>query len=476
MNKYTQQLLEQINSKLKTCPLIYFSREVERALGLEELLENYHIACVEDHYIVDQLMAKGFDVFCIDKYEEQLDKNSTINLYNHPKTQEWIKKISKTKSFYSQFFKIFGPLMRSVTTQSGITLNNPVLVSRMFEDKLSQLRMLQQNNVPLPKTLIVELKDYLYDSLKEELGTTMVIQLDKAHTGGGTFVIKSEEEWVKAVKKIRGTQAKVAEFIDGEAYTINGCVTNKGIYISGLQYQITGVPELTSGVGTTVGNDWSYVSCDQSVINKDLLRIISRIGNMMQQDDYRGLFGVDLILKGNLWYVIEINARQTANIPMQSKLEILADRVPLALINLAEFLNIEIPFKPFSEIYPLEGSQVFLRAKDDNFKINHEVKSGVYRLQGDNSAMDWKRAISIVKEDVIFIDEEKDKPLIWQHDGYSINHVTNGGFVVLSQRKDNIKSKHEELLRFQFKNQIVHDGKVAPWILEAMKSIEGMMK
>ena len=60
-DKYVQYI-DQINQQLKQTPLIYVCVELERALGLEDLLENYHVICYQDSQIVDQLLEKGVDV------------------------------------------------------------------------------------------------------------------------------------------------------------------------------------------------------------------------------------------------------------------------------------------------------------------------------------------------------------------------------------------------------------------------------
>ncbi len=488
MNTNTQRLLDQVNTKLKNMPLFYFSREVERSIGLENLLENYHIACIEDHYIVDQLIKNGKSINCLEKHGIKLDANSSLNLLSSKEILDWMNKITNGKEFYAQFFQPTTPAIVKIQSMNGTLLNNDYKLNRFFENKLSQYQTLKNNAIKIPKGEIVDCSLTNYAELKKKYGEKIVIQLDRAHTGSGTFFIESLENWDEFIKNYNGNIVKVTEYISGEPYTLNACIASSKIYISGLQYQITGYSELTDGKGSTVGNDWSYANTINEDLKSRIVDEMQKIGEVMQDKGYRGLFGVDLIVNGDDVKIIEINARQTANIPMQTKIELQSDVVPLSLLHLAEFLNIKIPFEPAKELYNLEGSQVFLRAKENEFKINNSIQSGIYRLQSDNSARDWKEGG--FKGGVIMLDEDGDKPLIWQSDGYSVENIHDGGLILLVQKVGTIKKRFEELARMQFKSQIVHSGpsggqtikptsrvgKLAPWTLEAMSTIERMIK
>src|SRR5690606_8657927 len=140
--------------------------------------------------------------------------------------------------------------------------------------------------------------------------------------------------------KYLGNVVKIAEYVAGDAYTVNACITKKGVFVAGLQYQITGVRELTAGEGSTVGNDFSYANKLGSSIRVKIFEVTKKVGEIMQRDGFRGLFGLDIVVRMGEIYIIEINARQTANIPLQTKLEFLQDKIPLSLINLAEWLGV----------------------------------------------------------------------------------------------------------------------------------------
>lgn len=478
MNKFANILLKKVNEKLRDKPLVYFSKDGERALGLEKYLTNYFIASIEDNYIVDQL-SKTKRVFSADRNKINLGVRSTNELVNSDEVAKWILSIKGGDGFYAQLFQFNQPSIFHLNKLGGIVLNNNSKLNRKFEDKLSQFHIFRENQIEVPQSEVHQVLGQDLSDILQKLsfnpriskeGILFVCQLNRGHTGSGTFFIKNSSDWSEFAKANLGNLVKISEHIVGDAYTINGCVTQKGVFVSGLQYQITGIKELTAGMGSTVGNDFSFARFLKQHLKDEIYETTTRVGEIMSRDGYRGLFGLDFIVTKGKAYLIEINARQTANIPFQTKLELLQGKIPLALINLAEWLDIEIDIEPFEEIEDLEGSQVFLRSKKDNFIVADNIKSGVYRLQSDNSAMIQNHS------NVIRIDEEGDKPLIWQHDGYSLEDIEVGGFLLMVQKKGALRQKFDEVARMQFKqgSMINHGNRVIlkPWILEAMKEIE----
>jgi len=453
MNNLTKNLLDLVNNKLIEKPLIYFSREVERSIGLENLLNNYYIACIEEHYIVDQLLNKDSSkVFCLSKYYS-IESKSTHDLINNPLTNEWVDNIIKNKPYYSQMFQFNAPTFQKINKSGGKVLNNANHLNRQFEGKINQYKMLKDNNITIPDGFIIESNNITYQEIIKKLGSNFVLQLDRSTTGGGTFFITSEEEWNLFLRNYLGNVIKVTKLIIGETYTINGCITKKGIFISGLQYQLTGYSELTSAKGSTVGNDWSYANQLSSILKNKIYTETKKIGEIMSKEGFKGLFGIDLVVEDEKIYIIEINARQTANIPMQTKLELVANLTPLSLFHIAEFMNIEISEDPPKEIIELEGAQVFLRSKVDNFKVQNNLRSGIHKLSKD-----------------------KDISLSWEREGYSINDLRGEEVIFLAQKKGVIKNVNEELSRIQFKNKIINNGKITPWILKTMTEIEKILK
>lgn len=474
MNSTTKLLLDKVNSKLENSSYFYISRDSERSLGLENYLKNFNVICIEDSPVVDGLIDKSIPVFCSERENIEIPHKSTLNLLKQIETINWINN-RKKDSLFVQFFQFSQPAKSIVEKLGGTVLNNSAELNRTFENKFSQFKIFKENNVVIPKSYIIEAVNLNYHDITAELGAKFIIQKDIAHTGSGTFFVESEEDLIKIMPLISGNDVKISKFIEGKTFTINGCIAGGKVFVSGLQYQITGITELADGKGTTVGNDWCYANQIVDTTKQKIVNEVKKIGNIMIKYGYKGLFGIDLALDNNdNIFIIEINARQTANITMQTRLELETDITPLALLHIAELMNIEIEEEPRNDLVNLNGSQVFLRAKTENMQIQNHIMSGVYRLQGDNSAVNWETDTK--KENVIFLDEDMDKPIIFQNKGYCINDIANGGFVLTVQKEGQNKEKGEEIARIQLKQQIIFDGVLSPWVLELFSELENLLK
>lgn len=454
MNTQTQRLLEKVNDKIKEKPLFYFSKEAERGIGLEPYLENYHFVASNNDFIAKQVNA------------EIVHANSSQALF----TQDLLTSYNHT-GFYAQSFYHSLPLQFKIKHNGGKLLNPPANVSKQFENKLFNQNLFRNPSVNFPKNIVANLdsecaKDFEYP---------FVIQFEKSHTGTGTFIIHDKDEFINVVKQFKATSCKISEFIEGIPITINACVTNSNIYVAGIQYQITGIEPFTNRKSTTVGNDFEYGALFLEKHKEEIKKLMNSIGETMRKKGFLGLFGTDVIIRDSEIFLIEVNARQTANIPLQTQLELYADVTPLHLIHLCYFLDIDVE-KIEHEFIPLYGSQIFLRSNNNKFVVNSTVQSGMYRLQSDNSAFDWEDGNPKLKKSVLFIDENKDQPLIFQKEAYQIKDLKEGGFLLFAQPKDSVRNETEELARFQFNTGIVQDGKVTPWISDAMKMLRFMLQ
>ncbi len=472
MNTKVKELIDKVNDKLRLNPLIYISKDPERSLGLENYLENYHVICIDNNHITQSLKNK-LDIFST--LDNNVDVKTIVDALKNESVINKIKDISHGNLFYTQFFQYQKPSSWSIQNLGGNVLNNSPELNRLLEDKISQTKLFNDFNISLPKHLITRLGEKSYEELSAILGSNLVIQLNRAHTGLGTFFVNNSSEYQEILERFRGNDVRVSEFINGSSYTINAIVRNDSTVIYGpLQYQITGVDVLTKGLGTTCGNDWSYGNKLDSNTKLKIYSELNKIGSLLNKHSFIGHFGIDLLIDSDFnIYVIEVNARQTANSSLETKLAIIQDKVPLMLLNLCEQLNIEYEIDS-KELINLEGSQVFLRTKNDIETINNSVKSGIYRLQSDNSAIDWDSLK--VKDNVIFLDEDRDKPLIFQNDGYSVEDIVDGGFLLLTAPKESIKFKSDEKARIQLTTQSVIENKLSPWIIETMIEIERLMK
>jgi hypothetical protein len=472
-------LLEKVNHATKNSPIFFATNDAERALGLEKVLNHYHILCIDDNNIIDYLLEKQVKVFCLEK---ELGKTNAIfrnsnRLLRHKLTKEYIKGFAPKNGFF-MFFKIAPNLEKTARKMNFKVLNTSSDLNREFELKMPQYRFLRKLDIYLPKTEILVLKEANYKELVDKLGKDFIIQFNRGHTGGGTLEIDSKDqlEELKAIFPHR--VVRISQKIIGPAYTLNACITKHGVAWGGLSYQITGVEECTSKKLATVGNDWSYPKILDKNIKKKIGRFTSTIGKCMKKRGFKGMFGLDLVIeeRTNKPHIIEINARQPASIPMFTKLQLSKNQIPLNLLAIAEFMKIkyEIDVSKYNEeaSAPFEAAQLFIRNKFSNpAKVVGGLKPGSYRLVGDNSAYNWESGKPELKKNVLTLEEAKDKPLVMQAENYALGE-NNLGLLILCTKEGKVVNENAEVARIQAKQTLMNkEGKLKMWLQEIVNGI-----
>jgi hypothetical protein len=251
-------------------------------------------------------------------------------------------------------------------------------------------------------------------------------------------------------------------------------VTRGGIYLGGLSYQITGTPGLAHTESATIGNDFAYRPQITSSHLAEITSQMTLLGEHMRANGYLGMFGVDLIVDDKSYKLIEINARQPASIPLFTKIQLLGKQVPLSLIHLAEFAGLTLEIDPVAysaeAMSPTEYAQVFIRA-DRTMVSKAQVTMGIYRLQSDNSAIDWSK--NEIKANTLFLDENQDKPLIFYKHAYSIEELEQQpGILILAPLKGKTIKAGQELGRLQINQSAIINGELKPWIRESLLAIK----
>lgn len=464
--------IDSVNRFLAGKSLYYFSREVERGLGLENVLTNFHLVHIQNSQYTNYFKDTGVKYFCLeDSCEINSINGGSRRLYQDKNVLDYLANNNKQEN-YVQTFKV-SPSFEKLTAQNGLKLLNTTSeLNRKYEDKLSQYEILG-DQVKFPKTIITNLGELTYLQIVQKLGDKFTLQFARGHTGKGTYIIETEEDFNDASKDNAGRKARFAEFIEGIAYTLNACITKKGVFVGGLSLQITGEKGLTTNPGATVGNDWSRRTNLDKV--DDLAKQVSIIAAKMASDGFRGLFGVDFLVKdtGEV-FIIEINARQTASIPMYTKLQLITQEVPLSLIHLMEFFGLDINLSPSEynqrNIMAQPYSQIYIRA-EQQLEIRHQVDMGLYRLQGDNAAIN--RYTDEVEKTTIFLDEDRDKALLFQKYATNIGDMDRQGILLLTNIEGRIVNPGDEIARINLNQTAVSEnGRVYPWIVEALQSIK----
>lgn len=211
--------------------------------------------------------------------------------------------------------------IEELATKKGFKLLNPsAALAETIENKVTQVSWLGDLAKLLPPHKVGLVKNISRD-------TTGILQWAHSHTGGGTTHLEKELDLTSLQEKFPEREARVSKYIKGPMFTANVVVAKDKILVGNISYQITGIPPFTDNPFSTIGNDWSVPS---TILTESHLQEFDRmaiaIGEKLQKEGWKGLFGVDIIYdeEGDKLFLIEINARQSASTTYESQLQVKA--------------------------------------------------------------------------------------------------------------------------------------------------------
>jgi hypothetical protein len=185
---------------------------------------------------------------------------------------------------------------------------------------------------------------------------------------------------------------RAAAFVEGLAVTVNGCVSTRGCAIGAPMVQLTGEPELTPHALGSCGNDWT-AAAELGLASGDLPGLARRVGVALAEEGYRGIFGVDAVIRPSGEAVlIEANPRLVASIAMHTQLELDAGVEPLLARHLAAFLD-PASEPPIDEAGPaLRGGQIILHNTAPRpLSVGRRLRAGVYAYGSDHRELAFRR-------------------------------------------------------------------------------------
>lgn len=334
-----------LNDYLKNQPVVYVTRDIERALGFDLDTQGYFI--ISNYSDFAKAICENKNNVLLIKAERQLDTWELLQLLSHSESQHhWdeesfevyigSKKI-KLSEYKNQLFERFLSVSPADRNEPNILvfkntpqiekicqennwplLNPPAELSNKVEEKISQLDWLGDLKKYLPGYSVDMVKDIQFQNNK------FIIQFNRSHTGSGTILIENQEQLNEIKNKFPERLARTAKYIDGPLFTNNNIVAKDNILIGNINYQITGLKPFTDLPFSTIGNDWGfthkYLSKEQI---KKYHQMVTNIGEKLRQDGWIGLFGVDIAIddKTGELYLVEINCRQPASTTYESQLQ-----------------------------------------------------------------------------------------------------------------------------------------------------------
>jgi hypothetical protein len=324
--------MHELHKALSLRPVLYITRDIERALGIPISTKNYFIVTNSSPFA--KQVAKGHKNVVLIAKKKVLD---THELLSDPRTKQLLKKTNGRVMVFKNTTQI-----EKICAANGWQLLNPKAeLANRVEQKLSQLQWLGPLRKYLPPHKVMKCKELswpLNNNRTIEQYNNYIIQFNHAHTGLGTILVESQKQIGELKNKFPNREVRVTQFISGAVFTNNNVVWGKKILCGNINFQITGLKPFTDQPFATVGNDWAFAH--RALNAKQLTRpqrqqaglhggreqfkqIATDVGKRLMKDGWKGLFGIDIIMdeKTGRIYLLEINARQPASTTFESQLQ-----------------------------------------------------------------------------------------------------------------------------------------------------------
>jgi hypothetical protein len=363
-----------------TQPIFYVTPTLTRAIGLEDVLPNYHIVCIDDSPLIELLLKRGVKVFSLERkigYRNPIFR-STSQLLRHPQVSSYIKNQSDDSVPNILFFKPSVAIDKICKEQGYRKLGNSAFLNELFENKILFTQFLTKAGLPQPKGEIGDLSEFEFDRLALKYGSKLVVQFGRGWAGSTTFVIEEKDDFLKIQHQYPGRKVKVTQFINGPTVLNNACISGQKVLISPPAVQITAPAGFTSRPLGSCGRAWPAVLASKQ--KKKIYELTQAVGSHMRKLGYRGFFGLDFLIKeatGQV-FISENNARLTASAPFYTKLELMMGVVPLIAFHLLEFLKISYSPEKTGKMIKA-GTEIVLRnTHQAPIEIRGEFTPGVY--------------------------------------------------------------------------------------------------
>jgi hypothetical protein len=363
----------------------FICNDVVHALGLSGLFDRFSIISYDNSTLVDTIRKAGTKVHLLEDEHPRFDMlKSTNNLISH----EYVKKIVSGADGRKNLL-VFknSAIIEDCAKYLGLNLlAAQAKISRGIENKVSFYKELESKDINLlPGEIIVMSDDVRYGDIAGKYGETFVLQASKGFAGNKTYLIRCADDFIAVRDAYKKRRMRLTKFISGETVSVNACATGLGTIVKPPFHQLTGFNGLTSNEMGACGNDFYIKDIDGSALD-DIIDYTKKIGGIIYQKGYKGIFGVDYIVSGGKCYFIECNPRFVTSLPIFTRLEIENSEPPLAyfhvLENMGKMERVKDIFNKFkTPVSEYTGSQIIMHnLSDETKRIKADMKCGIYSL------------------------------------------------------------------------------------------------
>ncbi len=260
-----------------------------------------------------------------------------------------------------------------------------------LENKIQLMNLLSDESIPSLPSKIISLKDVDFKAYRQYFKTdTLVFQIPLSASGNGTHIVRNKIDFKRLVDNYSPeTIFKVTQYIEGISFAVTGCLTDHGTIWVPPAAQIIGeevVGILSSREPIYAGSD--FFTSDK-IIKKYLnFNYLNSIASFLYRKGYRGIFNLDILSRGH--HFCDLNSRCPGSIRMITELEMLNNEIPIVLIQMLQFLDIDFNVTKCLQEFSSAASMMVMHSLQlkptfDEFSI----KPGIFRFDGNHWV--WNR-------------------------------------------------------------------------------------
>jgi predicted ATP-grasp superfamily ATP-dependent carboligase len=291
--------------------------------------------------------------------------------------------------------------VRQLENTANVSVYKPALfavperLKRHFDSKILLHRNIDKLSMPRIYSVIDSPGRRTFNSLRKELGMPFVVQFPYGSSGSSTHIIRAEAEYNRIRRKDPLSAAVLRRYINGFSLNVNAVVVSgRGgvrVLCSYPSVQITGLAECGNSRSAYCGNDYASSACLEKKAISEVRRQAEIAGKWMSLAGYRGVFGMDFVVKDDSVYPVEINPRFQNSTSLHTTLGAKsgAGRKAMFLLHIAEFLQMkDQKLRAFAEKFkeedlmcPISGAQIILHNRMKKGVVTGSLAPGIYRMK-----------------------------------------------------------------------------------------------
>ena len=272
----------------------------------------------------------------------------------------------------------------------------PLKLKGRFDNKVLLYKALDGLSLPRIDGLVAAPGKKTFGDLSSGLGLPFVVQFPFGSSGKYTFIVRDRKTYTAIRRKYPDKKAVIRKYLRGYSLNVNAVIVTRRGRTETLcafpSIQLTGIAECSASESAYCGNDYTGAcSLDRDII-RQVDETVKKTGRWMARSGYRGIFGMDFLVKDGKVYPVEINPRFQNSTSLFNSLQAAKGHGwYLFVLHIAEMLRDEdrraagyVASFPAEELMrPLKGCQVILHNMGARGVIRGDVTPGVYKRTGE---------------------------------------------------------------------------------------------